>query len=63
MMFLEDLKVEIKGEKKSAKLGFSGFLVTLLVFFVLVGASTSYISSAVLSFDLNPGESGKVQSI
>ena len=45
-MFLEDLKVEIKGEKKSAKLGFSGFLVTLLVFFVLVGASTSYISSA-----------------
>lgn len=45
-MFLEDLKVEIKGEKKSAKLGFSGFLVTLLVFFVLIGVSTSYISSA-----------------
>ncbi|MBQ3067594.1 MAG: trypsin-like peptidase domain-containing protein [Oscillospiraceae bacterium] len=42
---MEDLEVEIKGEQKPANLGFRGFLITLLIFFVLMGFSTSYSNS------------------
>ena len=42
---MENLEVEIKEKQKPANSGFRGFLITLLIFFVLMGFSTSYSNS------------------
>lgn len=50
---MEDLEVEIKEKQKPASLGFRGFLITLLIFFMLIGFSTSCSNSASVQKSIN----------